>query len=103
MADTDHKGYWAMSDSSESTAIDSTTTESMMVQNEASVYQIRLEGYLDEQWMSWLDGFTISQQENGETLLTGPILDQAALHGLFKKTRDLDMPLLSVNRLDASS
>ena len=87
-----------MSDSSEPTTIEST-----IGQNTATVYQIRLEGYIDEQWASWLDGFTISQEENGNTLMTGQILDQAALHGLFKKLRDLGMPLLSVNRMDASS
>jgi hypothetical protein len=64
------------------------------------VYQIRVEGHLGQQWMDWFEGLTISLEDNGETLLTGPVVDQAALHGLFKKLRDLGMPLLSVNPVD---
>jgi hypothetical protein len=60
------------------------------------VYQIRLKGHLDAQWTDWFAGLTISLQENGDTLLTGPVVDQAALHGLLKKIRDLGLPLLSV-------
>jgi len=59
-------------------------------------YQIRLKGHLDAQWTDWFAGLTVSLQENGDTLLTGPVVDQAALHGLLKKIRDLGMPLLSV-------
>lgn len=58
-------------------------------------YQIRLKGYLDSQWATWFDGLTITL-ENGDTLLSGPVADQAALHGLLKKVRDLGMPLVSV-------
>lgn len=62
------------------------------------VYQIRIEGHLGCQWTDWFGGLTITREDNGETLLTGPVADQAALHGLLKKVRDLGMPLLSVNR-----
>ena len=64
------------------------------------VYQIRIEGHLGCQWTDWFDGLTITLQDNGETLLTGPVVDQAALYGLLKKVRDLGMPLLSVNRVE---
>ena len=60
-------------------------------------YQIRILGHLGPQWMSWFDGLTIMLEEDGNTLLSGPVIDQAALHGILKKVRDLGMPLLSVN------
>ena len=63
------------------------------------VYQIRIEGHLDHQWTDWFDGLTINLEDNGEMLLTGPVVDQAALFGLLKKVRDLGMPLVSVNRM----
>lgn len=64
------------------------------------VYQIRLEGHLGPQWTDWFGGMTLALEENGDTLLTGPVIDQAALHGLLKKVRDLGMPLLSLNRVE---
>jgi hypothetical protein len=66
--------------------------------NEEAVYQIRVQGLLDEGWSAWLDGMTIIPQVHGETLITGPIRDQAALHGLLNKIRDLGLPLLYVER-----
>ena len=63
------------------------------------VYQIRLKGHLGRQWADWFGGLTITLEDNGDTLLTGPVIDQAALFGLLKKVRDLGMPLLSVIRV----
>lgn len=65
-----------------------------------TVYQIRLKGHLSHQWTEWFKGLTITLEEDGNTLLTGTVIDQAALHGLIKKVRDLGMPLLSVNRVN---
>jgi hypothetical protein len=62
------------------------------------IYQIRVRGQLDPEWTDWFEGLTITQ-DDGETLLTGPLADDAALHGILKKARDLGMPLLSVNRI----
>ena len=61
------------------------------------VYQIRIKGHLSRQWTDWFEGLTITLEDNGNTLLTGTVIDQAALHGILKKVRDLGMPLLSVN------
>ena len=65
--------------------------------DEPMAYQIRLRGHLGREWTDWFEGLTITLEENGDTLLTGPVIDQAALHGLLKKVRDLGMMLLSVN------
>jgi hypothetical protein len=64
-----------------------------------TVYQIRLKGHLGSQWTDWFGGLTITLEDNGDTLLTGPVVDQAALYGLLKKVRDLGLPLLSVNSM----
>ena len=63
------------------------------------LYQIRVKGHLGRQWTDWFGGLTVTLEDNGETLLTGPVVDQAALHGLIKKVRDLGMPLVSVFRI----
>ena len=64
-----------------------------------TVYQIRIKGHLGNQWTDWFEGLRITREDNGDTLITGPVVDQAALHGLLKKVRDLGMPLLSVDRV----
>jgi hypothetical protein len=69
---------------------------------EPLVYQSRIKGHLDPHWSSWFDGLAITPEDNGETLLTGPLVDQAALHGLLRKVRDLGIPLLSVACVKAS-
>src|SRR5215210_3200012 len=63
------------------------------------VYQIRLQGHLGPQWTDWFGGLAITLEDNGDTLLTGPVVDQAALHGLLKEVRDLGMPLISAIRV----
>jgi hypothetical protein len=73
---------------------------SKIAPSQPAAYQIRIKGHLDHQWSDWFGGLTVTLDDNGETLLTGPVVDQAALHGLLKKVRDLGMPLLSVNSLD---
>ena len=60
------------------------------------IYQITIQGHLGRQWSDWFGGLTITLEDNGDTLLTGPVTDQAALYGLLRKVRDLGMPLLSV-------
>ena len=66
------------------------------------IYQIRIKGHLDSQWTDWFEGMTITLEDNGETLLSGPVIDQAALHGLLKQVRDLGMPLISVCPVEPS-
>ena len=67
--------------------------------DEPVVYQIRVKGVIDSRWSDWFDGLTICPQAGGTTLLTGPVRDQSALHGLLAKIRDLGLPLLSVKRV----
>ena len=64
------------------------------------IYQIRIKGHLDRKWADWFCGLRITSLENGETLLTGPVLDQAALHGLLRKVRDVGLPLVAVIRIE---
>ncbi len=66
---------------------------------EPGSYEIRIKGHLDNHWAEWFEGLTITLDDNGDTLVTGPVIDQAALHGLLKKVRDLGMPLVSINRV----
>lgn len=68
-------------------------------QPQPELFEIRLRGQLDARWASWFDGLTITQTEDGDTVLTGPVVDQAALHGLLKKVRDLGIPLRSVSQI----
>lgn len=71
--------------------------------DQPAAYQIRIKGHLSRQWVEWFAGFTITLAEDGNTLLTGRVDDQAALHGLLKKVRDLGMPLLAVNVVEPDS
>lgn len=64
--------------------------------SQTTIYKIRIKGQLDSQWTDWFEGLTITLDDSGDTLLTGPVVDQAALHGLLKKIRDLGIPLTSV-------
>ena len=63
---------------------------------QSMIYQIRIMGHLGREWEDWFEGLTLTALENGETLLTGPVVDQAALYGLLRKVRDVGMPLISV-------
>ena len=63
-------------------------------------YEIRVAGRLSPQWADWFDGLTVTLEENGDTLISGPVIDQAALHGLLKKVRDLGLVLVSVSPLE---
>jgi hypothetical protein len=67
--------------------------------DEPMVYQIRIKGHLGPRWADWFGDMAITLEDNGEMLLTGPVEDQAALHGLLRKVRDLGVPLISVIRV----
>ena len=69
-------------------------------QYEPGLYEVRIKGHLDTRWAEWFGGLTITPEDNGITLLSGQVVDQAALHGLLRKVRDLGMPLLSVIRIE---
>lgn len=67
---------------------------------EAGRYEIRLTGHLDPHWSTWFDGLTVSHEPDGTTVISGPVADQAALHGLLQRVRDLGLPLVSVTRVE---
>jgi hypothetical protein len=73
-----------------------TTQGSTEEHHEPDRYEIRIKGHLNQRWANWFEGLTITREANGETLLAGPVIDQAALHGLLRKVRDLGLPLVSV-------
>ncbi len=67
---------------------------------EAGRYEIRLTGHLDVRWAAWFDGLTVSHESDGTTVLSGAIVDQAALHGVIQRVRDLGLPLVSVSQVE---
>ena len=69
-----------------------------MHSNEGGSYEIRLKGHLEPRWADWFDGLTLTQESDGTTVLSGSVVDQAALHGLLSKVRDLGLPLIAVRR-----
>jgi hypothetical protein len=70
-------------------------------QREPGPYEIRIRGHLDARWATWFDGLSLSNEPDGTTLVSGPVADQAALHGLLQKVRDTGLPLVSVTQVDA--
>jgi hypothetical protein len=68
--------------------------------DQSKLYEIRIKGHLDGRWADWFGSMTITLEDNGDTLLTGPVVDQAALHGLLKKVRDLGTILISVQTIN---
>ncbi|MCW2506120.1 MAG: hypothetical protein JWO79_4404 [Actinomycetia bacterium] len=66
-------------------------------------YEIRIQGHLPSRWTTWFDGMSLTAESDGTTVLEGPVLDQAALHGLLHKVRDIGLPLLSVTQLDTDT
>jgi hypothetical protein len=70
--------------------------------DEVGLHEIRIQGHLDEHWTDWLEGLTFTHETDGSTTLTGPLADQAALHGVLNKIRDLALPIVSVRRVDHS-
>ena len=77
-----------------------TTHASIEDYHEPGQYEIRLKGHLDDKWADWFEGLTITRADNGETLLRGAVVDQAALHGVLRKVRDLGLPLIAVMQVD---
>jgi hypothetical protein len=67
---------------------------------EPTLYEIRIQGHLDDRWIDWFDGLSFTHDSDGTTILAGPVVDQAALHGVLKKVRNLALPLVSVIRVD---
>ena len=70
---------------------------------EAGQYEIRLQGHLEARWAAWFDGLTLTRERDGTTLIHGPVVDQAALHGLLQKVRDVGLPLVSVRNVEPDS
>jgi hypothetical protein len=71
--------------------------------SQPEVYEIKLKGQIDQRWAAWFDGLAVTNTDDGETVLVGPVIDQTALHGLLAKVRDLNLPLVSVRRIGLDS
>ena len=80
----------------------SATHSSVGDPDEVGLHEIRIQGHLDEHWTDWLEGLTFTRESDGTTTLRGPLKDQAALHGVLNKIRDLALPIVSVRRVDHS-
>jgi hypothetical protein len=78
----------------------STTLASPDDHHQPGRYEIRLKGHLDARWAAWFDGLSFSHESDGTTIIHGPVVDQAALHGLLRKVRDVGLPLVSVNQVE---
>jgi hypothetical protein len=76
------------------------TSTSALDLHKPGVYEIRIKGHIDERWDGWFEGLSITLEKSGDTLLSGSVVDQAALYGLLRKVRDSGMPLISVNRFE---
>jgi hypothetical protein len=76
------------------------TRASTRAYHEPGLYEIRIKGHLDDRWADWFEGMSITREDNGETLLRGPVADQAALYGVLRRVRDLGLPLLSMAQVD---
>ena len=81
----------------------SATHTSTEDQHEPGRYEIRLKGHLDTRWADWFEGLSFTHESDGTTILSGPVVDQAALHGLLRKVRDLGLPLVAVSPIQPSS
>jgi hypothetical protein len=95
-----HLRLWAAGQAERSIAQEPLNQAAFVDQHEAGLYEIRIKGHLDNRWAAWFDGLTITREDNGETLLTGQVVNQAALHRLLRNVRDLGLPLLSVMQVD---
>ena len=73
----------------------------MPSKSEPNVYQIKIKGYLGSQWSEWFDGFKLTTDDEGNTLFTGPVIDDSALYGLIKKIRNLGLTLISFNQIES--
>ena len=71
--------------------------------HDSGQYEIRLKGRLDSRWVAWFDGMSLINESDGMTVIRGPVIDQAALHGLLQKLRDLNLPLVSVIQVDLTA
>ena len=77
------------------------THESSETRREHRQYEIRLNGHLEARWTAWFDGLSLTQESDGTTVIRGSVIDQAALHGLLSKVRDLGLPLIAVTQIDS--
>lgn len=71
----------------------------VMQLDDSAEYEIRVEGHLDARWSAWFDGLSLTKESDGTTVISGPVVDQAALHGLLQKLRDVGMPLISITQV----